>query len=114
MVTAATDTAVILYTSGTTGQAKGAELSHSNIVMNALTCNRLFGSEPARDTHLLTLPLFHSFGSTVQMNAGFSMAATLILLPRFDAQQAVARHAERRTSPSSPASRPCGGACSAR
>ena len=90
VVTAATDTAVILYTSGTTGQAKGAELSHSNIVMNALTCNRLFGSEPASDTHLLTLPLFHSFGSMVQMNAGFSMAATLILLPRFDAQQAVA------------------------
>ena len=57
--------------------------------MNALTCNRLFASQPARDTHLLTLPLFHSFGSTVQMNAGFSMAATLILLPRFDAQQAV-------------------------
>jgi long-chain acyl-CoA synthetase len=90
VVTAATDTAVILYTSGTTGQAKGAELSHSNLVMNALTCNRLFGSQPAGDTHLLTLPLFHSFGSTVQMNAGFSMGATLILLPRFDAGQAVA------------------------
>ena len=90
VVTAATDTAVILYTTGTTGQAKGAELSHSNLVMNALTCNRLFASQPAGDTHLLTLPLFHSFGSTVQMNAGFSMAATLVLLPRFDAEQAVA------------------------
>ena len=90
VVTEATDTAVILYTSGTTGQAKGAELSHSNTVTNALTCNRLFSSQPASDTHLLTLPLFHSFGSTVQMNAGFSMAATLILLPRFDAEQAVA------------------------
>ena len=90
VVTDETDTAVILYTSGTTGRSKGAELSHSNLVMNALTCNRLFESEPASDTHLLTLPLFHSFGSTVQMNAGFSMAATLVLLPRFDAQQAVA------------------------
>ncbi|RYP86705.1 long-chain fatty acid--CoA ligase [Nocardioides guangzhouensis] len=90
VVTEATDTAVILYTSGTTGQAKGAELSHANAVMNALTCNRLFDSKPASDTHLLTLPLFHSFGSTVQMNAGFSMGATLVLLPRFDAQQAVA------------------------
>ncbi len=87
---AETDTAVILYTSGTTGQAKGAELSHSNLVLNALTCNRLFGSAPAGDKHLVTLPLFHSFGSTVQMNAGFSMAATLVLLPRFDAAQAVA------------------------
>ncbi|MEZ5093940.1 long-chain fatty acid--CoA ligase [Nocardioides sp.] len=84
-----TDTAVILYTSGTTGQAKGAELSHSNLMMNAMTCNRLFNAQPASDTHLLTLPLFHSFGSTVQMNAGFSMAATLVLLPRFDAQAAV-------------------------
>jgi long-chain acyl-CoA synthetase len=84
------DTAVILYTSGTTGQAKGAELSHSNLMMNAVTCNRLFDAKPATDTHLVTLPLFHSFGSTVQMNAGFSVASTLVLLPRFDAQQAVA------------------------
>jgi long-chain acyl-CoA synthetase len=89
-LTAETDTAVILYTSGTTGQPKGAELSHSNLMMNALTCNRLFSSVPATDTHLLTLPLFHSFGSSVNMNAGFSMAATLVLLPRFEPQAAVA------------------------
>jgi long-chain acyl-CoA synthetase len=89
--TAETDTAVILYTSGTTGRPKGAELSHANVVMNALTCNRLFGSlATEHDTHLLVLPLFHSFGSTVQMHAGFSMASTLVLLPRFDAAQAVA------------------------
>jgi long-chain acyl-CoA synthetase len=84
-----TDTAVILYTSGTTGQPKGAELSHSNLVLNALTCNRLFGSTPGTDVHLLTLPLFHSFGSTVQLNSGFSMGATLVLLPRFDADAAI-------------------------
>jgi long-chain acyl-CoA synthetase len=84
-----TDPAVILYTSGTTGQAKGAELSHSNLLLNALTCNRLFGSKPGTDTHLLVLPLFHSFGSTVNMNAGFATASTLVLLPRFDAAAAV-------------------------
>ena len=84
-----TDPAVILYTSGTTGQAKGAELSHSNLLLNALTCNRLFESKPAADTHLVVLPLFHSFGSTVNMNAGFATAATLVLLPRFDAAAAV-------------------------
>ena len=86
---AETDPAVILYTSGTTGQAKGAELSHSNLVLNALTCNRLFRSVPGTDTHLLVLPLFHSFGSTVNMNAGFATASTLVLLPRFEAAAAV-------------------------
>ena len=87
--TAETDPAVILYTSGTTGQAKGAELSHANLVFNALTCNRLFQSMPATDTHLVVLPLFHSFGSTVDMNAGFAAASTLVLLPRFEATAAV-------------------------
>jgi long-chain acyl-CoA synthetase len=91
MVVEATDTAVILYTSGTTGQPKGAELSHANLVLNALTCHRQFGNHPdGHDRHLVTLPLFHSFGSTVQMNAGVAAGATLVLLPRFDATAAVA------------------------
>ena len=89
VATSADDPAVILYTSGTTGQAKGAELSHGNLVLNALTCNRLFKTNPGTDTHLVVLPLFHSFGSTVNMNAGFSTAATLVLLPRFEAKAAV-------------------------
>ena len=54
-----TDPAVILYTSGTTGQAKGAELSHSNLIMNALTCNRLFSSVPGTDTHLVEIGRAH-------------------------------------------------------
>ena len=81
--TAETDTAVVLYTSGTTGQPKGAELSHSNMVQNALLATRLFGSHPD-EVHLAALPLFHSFGQTVDMNAGFVTRSTLILLPRFD------------------------------
>jgi long-chain acyl-CoA synthetase len=90
-LTEPTDTAVILYTSGTTGQPKGAELSHSNILMNVAGALRLFPVDPAHpETHLVTLPLFHSFGQTVQMNTGFSNGATLVLLPRFDAQQALA------------------------
>ncbi len=84
------DTAVILYTSGTTGQPKGAELSHSNIGFNVFTNHRLFQTDPLQpDTHLVTLPLFHSFGQTVQLNSGFAGGGTLVLLPRFDAAAAL-------------------------
>ncbi|QDQ97342.1 long-chain-fatty-acid--CoA ligase [Tomitella fengzijianii] len=84
------DTAVILYTSGTTGRPKGAELTHANMTLNALTANRLFDSNAIRhDTYLLTLPLFHSFGQTVMMNAGLATGATLVLLPRFEARAAL-------------------------
>ncbi|WP_393084702.1 long-chain fatty acid--CoA ligase [Streptomyces sp. LN704] len=95
VTTEADDTAVILYTSGTTGLPKGAELSHSNVTLNALTCLKLFG-EVEHEVHLIALPLFHSFGQTVQMNAGLAARATLVLMPRFDAASALAlmqRHA---------------------
>ena len=64
----AEDTAVILYTSGTTGRPKGAMLTHLNLVMNA-TVNA-FDANPIRrdDVVLGCLPLFHSFGQTVSMN----------------------------------------------
>jgi long-chain acyl-CoA synthetase len=89
-VTEATDTAVILYTSGTTGQPKGAELTHANLGFNVLTNHRLFASNPLEpDVHLVTLPLFHSFGQTVQLNSGFGVGATLVLLARFDPAQAL-------------------------
>jgi len=79
------DTAVILYTSGTTGTAKGAELSHSNMTMNAIVSREIMNFIND-DVHILTLPLFHSFGQTVQMNAGFSVGSTLVLIPRFTAE----------------------------
>ncbi|MFQ5641924.1 MAG: long-chain fatty acid--CoA ligase [bacterium] len=81
--TGAEDTCVILYTSGTTGHPKGAELTHSNIFMNCLVVRDLFQLSPD-DIHLVTLPLFHSFGQTVQMNTGFLGGNTLVLIPRFD------------------------------
>ncbi|MFJ9779089.1 long-chain fatty acid--CoA ligase [Amycolatopsis sp. NPDC101161] len=87
-VTEPGDTAVVLYTSGTTGTPKGAELTHANMVLNALTCHKVFGTGE-HDVHLVTLPLFHSFGQSVQLNSGFGAGATLVLLPRFDARTAL-------------------------
>lgn len=77
------DTAVILYTSGTTGQPKGAELSHANMFLNAWISQQLVTNN-TQDVFLCTLPLFHSFGQTVVMNGSFLAGATLTLLPRFD------------------------------
>ncbi|MDH5645930.1 MAG: long-chain fatty acid--CoA ligase, partial [Candidatus Heimdallarchaeota archaeon] len=78
-----TDTAVILYTSGTTGQPKGAELAHYNMFQNALVSGTLF-TGVHEDIHLVTLPLFHSFGQTCQLNSGFLLGNTLVLIARFD------------------------------
>jgi len=83
------DTAVMLYTSGTTGRPKGAELTHANMLLNAAITLDLvrsaFDPRPAgRNVMLITLPLFHSFGQSAQMNAGLYGGATLSLLPRFD------------------------------
>lgn len=87
-VTRADDTAVILYTSGTTGNPKGAELTHSNMVMNARLSDTIYHAQPD-DVHLVALPLFHSFSQTVQMNTGFYNRATISLLPRFDPDAAL-------------------------
>jgi long-chain acyl-CoA synthetase len=85
------DTAVILYTSGTTGQPKGAELRHRNMRDNALAGAELFGaSADTPDTYLCVLPLFHSFGQTVIQNGAFAFGGTVVMLPRFDAAAALA------------------------
>ncbi|MET8190412.1 long-chain fatty acid--CoA ligase [Streptomyces sp. NPDC005078] len=78
------DTAVILYTSGTTGVAKGAELTHANLVRNAeIITKSLFRLSP-EDILLGCLPLFHTFGQTCAMNAAVTAGARLTLMPRFD------------------------------
>jgi long-chain acyl-CoA synthetase len=84
------DTAVILYTSGTTGQPKGAELRHRNMRDNALSGEALFGANAEQpDTYLCVLPLFHSFGQTVIQNGGLAYGGTVVMLPRFEAEPAL-------------------------
>jgi len=83
------DTAVILYTSGTTGSPKGAELTHANLSRNAaVSATTLFRLQPG-DVIMGCLPLFHSFGQTCGLNAAVSSGACLTLLPRFDPGKAL-------------------------
>jgi long-chain acyl-CoA synthetase len=82
--TAEDDTAVILYTSGTTGKPKGAELTHANLAGNAEICARTTCEIGPGDVVLGALPLFHSFGQTVAMNASLRVGACLTLVPKFD------------------------------
>jgi len=85
VLTSPDDTAVIIYTSGTTGRPKGAELSHSNLLTNAIVSADLM-KLTKEDTQLIVLPLFHIFAMTVLMNAGIYRGTSSILLPRFDAE----------------------------
>jgi long-chain acyl-CoA synthetase len=82
------DTAVILYTSGTTGTPKGAELTHSNLKRNAEIAEGLFGLGEDAMT-LGALPLFHSFGQTCGLNATVFAGGCLTLIPRFDPERAL-------------------------
>jgi long-chain acyl-CoA synthetase len=82
--TGAEDTAVIIYTSGTTGRPKGAELTHSNLLQNAILSTGIINTQH-EDTQLIVLPLFHIFAMTCLMNAGIYKGNHSILLPRFDA-----------------------------
>ena len=85
------DTAVILYTSGTTGTPKGAELTHAGLARNVdvLLAQNMFALEP-QDVVFGALPLFHAFGQACSLNATISAGACLALLPRFDAAKALA------------------------
>jgi len=78
------DDAVILYTSGTTGRPKGAELTHAGLVRNAEITARTLLKNHAGDVTMGCLPLFHVFGLTCGLNATVAAAGTLTLLPRFD------------------------------
>lgn len=83
------DTAVILYTSGTTGKPKGAELTHRNMSSNAATTVDTLINVATEDVILGCLPLFHVFGLTCGLNAAVKAGSLLTLVPRFEAAKAL-------------------------
>jgi len=83
------DTAVILYTSGTTGQPKGAELTHGNLSSNTEVAKSDIVRAQPEDVIFGGLPLFHVFGQTVALNVAVAAGACLTLLPRFDPAHAL-------------------------
>ncbi len=83
------DTVVLLYTSGTTGQPKGAELTHANLSTNAKVSAETLVELSPEDVVMGCLPLFHCFGLTCGLNAAVSVGACLTLIPRFDAEKAL-------------------------
>ncbi|HEX6344393.1 long-chain fatty acid--CoA ligase [Umezawaea sp.] len=83
------DLAVVLYTSGTTGQPKGAMITHLNLVMNvATTAVAPFAFRPT-DVLLGCLPLFHTFGQVCGMATCFLAGGTLVLMSRFEGRSAL-------------------------
>ncbi len=78
----AEESCVILYTSGTTGAAKGAELSQSNMLCNAQACQALT-NQKGTDISIAILPLFHTFGQSLIMNTSILAGSALVLIPRF-------------------------------
>jgi long-chain acyl-CoA synthetase len=83
------DTAVILYTSGTTGHPKGAELTHFNMFFNAFYTRDSILRATASDMALAILPLFHSFGQTCVLNAVLMAGGAITMLARFDPLKAL-------------------------
>jgi long-chain acyl-CoA synthetase len=89
------DLAALQYTGGTTGTAKGAMLTHLNLVSNALAFAAWIKGCAAQETFLTALPLFHIYGMTTSMNVPISLAAKMVLLPRFEpvaALETIQRH----------------------
>ncbi|MCW2679867.1 MAG: long-chain-fatty-acid--CoA ligase [Frankiales bacterium] len=82
------ETAVLLYTSGTTGKPKGAELTHLNLYMNCTVAGQLFEFQET-DIGVAVLPLFHVFGLSSVLNTSVRYGGTIVLIPRFELEPVV-------------------------
>ena len=83
------DLAALQYTGGTTGTAKGAMLTHRNLVSNALAFAAWIRGTQAKEVFLTALPLFHIYGMTTSMTVPISLAAKMVLMPRFEPAKAL-------------------------
>ena len=91
------DTALLQYTSGTTGTPKGAILSHRNLRSNAAQGRAwLPGLRDGKEVFYGVLPLFHAYGMTLCLTFAMSIGARLVLFPKFDLDLVIAA---ARTSP---------------
>ena len=104
-----TDTAVVVYTSGTTGRPKGAMLTHIQLYMNADIPGRLFDVRPD-DVVITVLPLFHVFGLSSILNVCVRFGCTMSLIPRFTPPRSSPRSSVTGP-PSSRACPPCSSPC---
>jgi long-chain acyl-CoA synthetase len=80
----AKDLAALQYTGGTTGTSKAAMLTHTNLLSNAIAFAAWIKGIPTQETFLTALPLFHIYGMTTSMTVPISLAAKMILIPKFD------------------------------
>ncbi len=91
------ETAIFLYTGGTTGVSKGAVLTHRNLLVNVVQTRAwLVGFRDRAETILAVLPFFHSYGMTTSLHLAIQAQATLLLLPRFDLAEAIKRIRKHR------------------
>jgi long-chain acyl-CoA synthetase len=91
------ETAILLYTGGTTGVSKGAVLTHRNLTVNVLQAKEwLWQIENKKERLLCVLPFFHSYGMTTGIHLSIVSMSTMILLPRFDIKEAIKRIKKHR------------------
>ncbi len=82
------DVALLQYTGGTTGLAKGVMLTHRNLVANTIQCKHwMYKMRDGEERTLAVLPFFHVYGMTVSMNLTLITGSALHIVPRFDVKQ---------------------------